>query len=69
MCQATHQYVKANNKYMNKYDKNKGSSHIQYLDANSLCGYAMTKKLPVGNFKWLGKDDISKFNDELIKQI
>ena len=28
----------------------------------------MCKKLPVRNFKWLDKDDISKFNDELIKK-
>ena len=28
----------------------------------------MSKKLPVGNFKWLKKDGISKFNDEFIKK-
>ena len=28
----------------------------------------MCKKLPVGNFKWLDNQDISKFNDELIKK-
>ena len=28
----------------------------------------MSKKLPVGNFKWLDKDDLSKFNDKLIKK-
>ena len=28
----------------------------------------MSKKLPVGNFKWLHKDDISKLNDKLIKK-
>ena len=28
----------------------------------------MSKNLPVGNFKWLKKDDISKFNDEFIKK-
>ena len=28
----------------------------------------MSKKLPIKNFKWLDKDDISKFNDELIKK-
>ena len=28
----------------------------------------MCKKLPVGNFKWLDNEDISKFNDELIKK-
>ena len=27
----------------------------------------MSKKLPARNFKWVQKDDISKFNEELIK--
>ena len=29
----------------------------------------MSKKLPIRSFKWLDKDEISKFNDELIKKI
>ena len=28
----------------------------------------MHKKLPVRNFKWLDENEISKFNDELIKK-
>ena len=28
----------------------------------------MSKKLPIRNFKWLDKDVISKFNDELIQK-
>ena len=27
----------------------------------------MSQKLPVRNFKWIGKDDISKFDEEFIK--
>ena len=53
---------------MNNYDKNEESSYLEYLDANNLHGYAISKKLPVGNFEWLDKDDISKFNYELIKK-
>ena len=53
---------------MINYNKNKKSSCIVYLDANNLYGYAMSKKLLIRNFKWLDKDDISKFNDELIKK-
>ena len=28
----------------------------------------MSKKLPIRNFKWLNKDEISTFNDELTKK-
>ena len=27
--------------------------NIQYLDANNLYGWAMSKKLPVNEFKWI----------------
>ena len=65
MCDAIHRYVKANNKYMNNYDKNKESSYIQYLDANNLYGWAMPQKLLEDSFKW--KKKILKFNEDFIK--
>ena len=55
ICQATHRYAKANNKYMKNYDKNIESSYIEYLDANNLYGWAMSQKLPVNDFKWIKK--------------
>ena len=51
ICQATHRYAKANNKYMNNYDKNIESSYIEYLDANNFYGRAMSQKLLVYGFK------------------
>ena len=67
MCQATYRYAKANNKYMKNYDKNKKSTYLEYLDTNNLYKWAMSEKLPVGNFKWIKKDEVSKFNEEYIK--
>ena len=67
VCQATHGYAKANNKYTRDHDKNKESSYLEYLDANNLYGWAMSQKLPVRNFKWIEKGDISKFNEAFIK--
>ena len=49
-------YAKANNKYMKDFDETKPSTFIQYLDANSLYGWAMTQKLPVHGFKWMDVD-------------
>ena len=51
ICHAIQRYAKANNKYMNDYDRKKKSSYIQYLDAKNLYGKAMTEKLPVRGFK------------------
>ena len=44
------QYAKVNNKYMNNYDKNKESPHLQYWDVNNLYSWAVPQKLPENNF-------------------
>ena len=43
MCHVIHRYAKANNKYMNNYNKNKESSYIQYLHANNIYGWTMSQ--------------------------
>ena len=66
MCQSTHMYAKANNKYMKNYDKIIESSlYLMYLDANNLYGWGISQKLPVNRFKWV--NDVSRFNETFIK--
>ena len=63
ICEAITKYKKANNKYMKNYDKTKPSSYLMYVDA--IYGYAMSKKLPTGDFQWI--EDSSIFTEDYIK--
>ena len=65
ICQAIFRYAKANNKYMNNYDKSIELSYLMDLDANNLNGWAMSQKLPINRFKWA--EDLSEFNESFIK--
>ena len=73
ICHSIQRYAKANNKYIKSYNKNEESSYIQYLDANNLYGWAMSKKLPTNGFKWFDTSETSalahsnKINEEFIK--
>ena len=65
ICHAIHRHVKANNKYMENYDKSIKSSYLIYLDKNNLYGWAMFQKLPVNDFKC--KKHVSIFDEQFIK--
>ena len=65
ICYSIYRYVKANNRYMKDYDKNKESPYIQYWNVNNLYGWKMPQKLPVNNFDWI--KDASQFNENFIK--
>ena len=52
--QAVRKYASANNKYMgDRFDPKSERSYLHFLDANNLCGWAMSEPLPTGGFKWV----------------
>ena len=63
--QSVHRYVKVNNKYMGNHER--VSSFLQYLDANNLCGWAMSQLLPTGGFKWV--NNLSRFTPKEIARL
>ena len=58
MCNSVYRYAKANNKCMKNYNKSIESWYLEYLDAHNLCGWAMSQKLPVDDFKWIEEDNL-----------
>ena len=67
ICHVIHRYAKANNKYMKTYDKNEESSLLEYFDANSLYGWAMSQPLPVDSFDCV--KNLSKRDEDFIEKL
>ena len=66
----SNRYGEANNKYMGKrYNKNKLSKYLMYLDANNLYGCAMSEKLPTHGFKWLSSGEMENLFDNQVVQV
>ena len=57
---------KANSKNMKNSDPEKLSKYITYLNENKLYGWAMSRYLPYGGFKWL--KDVDNLNVNLITE-
>ena len=59
-------YARANNPRVEGYDPQKPNSHILYLDANNLYGWAMSQNLPTGGFRWV--DDCEQLAKTVAEQ-
>ena len=55
----SNRYGTSNNKYMDSFYPSKESTYIQYLDANNLYGWAMSKSLPTHGFEWMSESELS----------
>ena len=63
---ASKRHARANNPLVEGYDPGQPSSHILYLDANNLYGWAMSQYLPTGGFRWV--DDCQQLAKTIAEQ-
>ena len=59
-------HAKAKNPLVDGYHPEKLSSHIFYLNANKIYGWAMSQYLPTGGFRWV--DDSQQLAKSLAEQ-
>ena len=55
-------YSRANHPNLCGYDSTLPHKFILFLDANNLYGKAMMESLPVGGFRWMGRDELTVDN-------
>lgn len=63
----SNRFAKANNQYIEDWDKHIKKSFIAYWDSNNLYGKSMMQYLPVGGFRW--EEDPESFTPEMISKI
>ena len=56
-------HARANNPAVEGYNPENPNSHILYLDANNLYGWAMSQPLPTGGFQWV--EDCDRLADSV----
>ena len=59
----------ANNPYVEEYDESQPTSYITYLEANNLYGYTQSEPLPIGDFRFLLQEEISKFDTKFLNSV
>ena len=62
LCQQSVKHVRANNSACPDYNPSEPESHILYVCANNLYGFAMSQKLPLRNFRWVDVQSIEIIN-------
>ena len=67
VCMISKRYAKANNPGCKIFDPLKPISHLIYLDANNLYGWAMSQSLPVKEFRWMNDDEITRDPDDILR--
>ncbi len=62
----SNRYSKANNPLLEDFDPEQPTTYITYLDANNLYGQAQSEPLPVGDFRFLDRDEIIYLQREIM---
>jgi len=58
----SNRYARANNPSVEGFDPTKPTTYISYWDCNNLYGSAQSEPLPLGDFRFLESDEISRFD-------
>jgi len=59
-----HRLARANNEFVPEYNADLDKSYVALFDANNSYGWAMSKRLPTKNFKFLGKAEVESLTDD-----